>query len=176
MFRYILTLLFLASFNTSAYAIDIKSFKSKDGFSITYPKKYTVTEKDYTTGNMVILFDKKNADDGKNLMFILTAPKIFSDDFPFPNQISLGDEICSALEEIYTQQLGKKVNLEVCQKASLFKNGIKTVYNSIHKDYKQYQYTIELNNQTIMVSGTCKPKNCKQRDRELSNLSLSVKY
>ena len=158
-----------------AYAINIKSFKSKDGYSITYPKNYTVTEKKYLNGHMVILFDKKKADDGKNLMFIMTGPKIFSAEFPYPNQINLGDEICNELQNVYTQQLGKKVNLYVCQKANFLMKGIKTVYDSISEGYKQYQYSFEFNNQTIMISGTCKPKNCIQRDRELSNLTLSIK-
>jgi hypothetical protein len=174
MIKYITIFLLVFNLSNFAHAIDTKSFKSKDGYSITYPKNYDVMEKKYSTGQMVTLFDKKKNDGGKNIMFILTGPKIFSAEYPYPNQISLGDEVCNALEEIYTEQLGKKANLEVCEKASLFKNGFKTVSDSMHSGYKHYQYSIEFNNQLIMISGSCKPENCKQRDRELSNLSLSI--
>ena len=175
MSRLIVLFILILSLSGTAQAINTKSFKSKSGYSINYPKNYTVSEKNYAGGQMVILFDSKKADEGKNLMFILTGPKIFSSEFPYPKDIRLGDMICNELNKVYSQQLGKKVNLEVCQKANLFKNGIKTVYDSIHPGYKQYQYSIEVNNRTIMISGTCKPKDCKQRDRELSNLSLSIK-
>jgi hypothetical protein len=171
----ILIIFCIINFGNLTYAINIKSFKSKDGYSITYPREYSITESQYGEGHMVIIADPKKADGGKNLMFIITAPKIFNSDFPYPTEIRLGDPLCNELENIYSNQISQKVTLEVCQKTTLFKNGIKTVYNSMYPEYKQYQYSIEINDKTFLISGTCKIKNCLERDRELSSLALSIK-
>ena len=59
MIKYITIFLLVFNLSNFAHAIDTKSFKSKDGYSITYPKNYAVMEKKYSNGQMVMLFDKK---------------------------------------------------------------------------------------------------------------------
>ena len=157
-----------------------KIFKSKNGYQFKTPKKHEIMERKYLDSYMTIIYDKKKHDDGKNIMFIM----IHNDTEAIEllktyKEVKLGDEYCDALHQTYKDQSpNKNVDLYQCTKKTNLdlSNVLKTIYDTEHVNYFQYQYTFSLNNKLIMVSGTCKKSNCGNRDRQLIELSNSINW
>ena len=157
-----------------------KNFKSKNGYSLNIPKNYEVKESEYMGSFMTMLFNRKDADKGKNIMFIMISneTEVMEILRSLP-EVNLGDEICNMMAEMYDEESpNKNIDLYQCTKKTkiIHNNTLKTIYDSIHPTYLQYQYTFKLNNKLIMVSGTCKKNKCGERDRKLIDLSNSIKW
>ena len=157
-----------------------KNFKSKNGYNLTIPKNYEVMEREYMGSFMTMLFNRKDADEGKNMMFIMISNDTEAIEILNSfSEVNVGDEFCNMMHEVYIEQSpNKNIDLYQCTKKTkiIYDNTLKTIYDSISSTYFQYQYTFKLNNKLIMVSGTCKKNKCGERDRKLIDLSNSIKW
>lgn len=159
--------------------VSAKEFKSKNGYKFDLPIDYDVKESLYQGSYMTILFNRDEMDEGKNLMFIMIskdtmATRLLS---TYP-EVKPGDEFCNLLlQETIEQSVNEDLQYYECTKRTKlnYKNSLKTVYDAEVRDgYLQYQYTFELNNYLMLVSGTCKKINCENRDNKLVILSNSI--
>ena len=95
-----------------------KNFKSKNGYSLNIPKNYEVKESEHMGSFMTMLFNRKEFERGKNIMFIMISneTEVMEILRSLP-EVNLGDEICNMMAEMYDEESpNKNIDLYQCTK------------------------------------------------------------